>query len=408
MLLFILMVLCVPAALSAQTEVWPGIRTEEADLIPMWIETFEADGSSTGAAAQAIEQVVLADLDFSGFFQITRGKAVAAGKNKEFAVVVRGSVVEYGGDLYFEGKVIEISSGQFIGGKRYKLSDAVLRKVAHYFSDEVVHWLTGEQGIATTQIVFTRKNDDTWELLICDYDGYRPRTLLRQSTPIISPRWVDGNKAIVYTSYRQGKPDLFIRYLNEAQSNLIASYYGLNYSVDWSEEKKKLLATLSKDGNAEIYILRLDGRVERRLTHNSAIDCSPIWSPTGREVVFTSDRSGSPQIYIMEADGSNVRRLSFYGSYNASSVWAPGGDIIAFVSRVDGIFQLCSMRPDGSDQRLLTTDRVSHEDPRWAPDGRHLVYTERQASGPVISVVDMTTGGKRILTRGEMPDWSLR
>jgi TolB protein len=402
------MLLSLPALISAQTEVWPGIRTEVADRIPMWIEGFESDGSSTGAAAQAIENVVFADLDFSGFFQITKGKAVGVGKNKEFAVVVRGSVVEYGSDLYFEGKVIEISSGQFIGGKRYKLSDAVMRKVAHSFSDEVVYWLTGEKGLATTKIVFTRKTDELWELMICDYDGYRPRTLLRQSTPIISPRWADEGKAIIYTSYRQGKPDLFIRYLKESKSRLIASYHGLNYSVDWSQDKKRLLATLSKDGNAEIYILKLDGRVERRLTHNRAIDCSPIWSPTGREVLFTSDRSGSPQLYIMEADGSNVRRLTFYGSYNASSVWAPGSDIIAFVSRVEGIFHLCSIRPDGTDQRLLTKDRVSHEDPRWAPDGRHLVYTERQRTGPVISVVDMTTGGKRILTRGEMPDWSLR
>jgi TolB protein len=409
LLLLLLILLCLPAIASAQTEVWPGIRTEEADLIPMWIEAFEADGSSTGAASQALEQIVFADLDFTGYFQITRGKVVAAGKNKEYAVVVRGSVVDYGGDLYFEGKVVEVTSGQFIGGKRYKLTDAVLRKVAHTFSDEVVYWLTGEKGIAGTQIVFTRKSgEDLWELLICDYDGYRPRTLLRQSTPIISPRWVDESKAIVYTSYRQGKPDLFIRYLSETKSRLIASYNGLNYSVDWSEEKRKLLATLSKDGNAEIYILRLDGRVDRRLTHNQAIDCSPIWSPTSREVLFTSDRSGSPQLYIMEADGSNVRRLTFLGSYNASSVWAPGADIIAFVSRIDGVFQLCSIRPDGSDQRLLTTDRVSHEDPCWAPDGRHLVYTERQRSGPVISVVDMTTGGKRILTQGEMPDWSLR
>ncbi|MFH1755072.1 MAG: hypothetical protein ABIA59_05160 [Candidatus Latescibacterota bacterium] len=403
-----LIVLIVPAFTLAQTEVWPGIRTEEADRIPMWIEGFESDGSATSSAAQIIEQIVFADLEFTGFFKITRGKAVAVGKDKEFAVVVRGSVVGYGDDTYFEGKVIEISSGQFIGGKRYKLNDSVVRKVAHYFSDEVVRWLTGEKGIATSQIVFTRRTGDLWELLICDYDGYRPRTLIKQSSPIISPRWADGGKAIVFTSYRQGKPDLFIRYLDETTSKLIASYDGLNYSVDWSESKKRLLATLSKDGNAEIYILTLDGKIERRLTHNRGIDCSPIWSPTGREVLFTSDRSGSPQLYIMEADGSNVRRLSFYGSYNASSVWAPGGDLIAFVSRVDGIFQLCTIRPDGTDQRLLTTDRVSHEDPRWAPDGIHLVYTERQRSGPVISVVDMTTGGKRILTQGEMPDWSLR
>ncbi len=406
-ILFVL--LLTPTVTLAQTEVWPGIRTEEADQIPMWIEKFETEGNIPPGRAQTIEQIVFGDLDFTDFFHIARGKAVAAGKSNDFAVVVRGKVMEIGGESYFEGQVTELSSGQFIGGKRYKIKEDVIRRIAHLFSDEVVYWLTGEKGIATTQIVFTRKTgEDLWELLICDYDGYRPRVLIKQSVPIISPRWVEGGRAVIYTSYRQGKPDLYIRYLRESTSRLIASYEGLNYSVDWSEKHKKLLVTLSKDGNPEIYIMRMGGEIERRLTHHPSIDCGPSWSPSGREALFMSDRSGSPQIYVMEAGGANVRRLTFYGSYNASPTWAPRGELVAFVSRIDGIFQLCTIRPDGTDHRRLTTERVSHEDPRWAPDGRHLVFTERRWSGPVISVVDMATGGRRILTQGETPDWSFR
>ncbi len=394
--------------MAAQTEVWPGIKTEEADLIPMWIENFEADGGASISDAQTIEQVVFSDLDFSGFFRITRGRAVGLGKGKNFAVVVSGKLFERAGEAYFEGKAVELSSGQFIGGKRYKLGKGLIRKVAHHFSDEVVYWLTGEKGIAGTQIVYTRKSGDVWELVICDYDGYRPRVLMRQSTPIISPRWAEQGKAVLYTSYRYGKPDLFIRYLRESSSRLIASYEGLNYSVDWSEKRGALLVTLSKEGNPEIYIMGKDGHIERRLTHNHSIDCGPSWSPTGREALFTSDRSGTPQVYVTEADGSNVRRLTFYGSYNASPDWSPKGDLIVFVSRIDGVFQLCTIRPDGTDQRLLTEGWVSQEDPRWAPDGRHVVFTERRRSGPVISIVDMATGGRRILTQGETPDWSFR
>jgi TolB protein len=386
--------------------VWPGIRTEEADRIPMWIETFETDGNVSIDYAQTLEQILFADLDFTGYFHIARRKASEAGQNRDFAVVVRGKTFEVGDEVFFEGRVIELSTGQFIGGKRYRLTRDIVRQVAHHYADEIVTWLTGEKGVASTQIVFTRKTGEEWELLICDYDGNRPRVILRQSLPIISPRWVEGNQAVIYTSYRQGKPDLYIRYLRESSSRLIASYSGLNYSVDWSQARRQLLVTLSKDGDPEIYIMRKEGQVDRRLTHNRAIDCSPCWSPNGREVLFTSDRTGSPQIFLMEADGGNVRRLSYYGSYNASPTWAPQGDLIAFVGRIDGIFQLCTIRPDGTDQRLLTTDQVSHEDPRWAPDGRHLVFSERRYSGSVISIVDMATGGRRILTEGETPDWS--
>jgi TolB protein len=137
----------------------------------------------------------------------------------------------------------------------------------------------------------------------------------------------------------------------------------------------------------------------QRLTHNKAIDTSPSWSPGGREVVFLSDRTGTPQLYLMGRDGSNVRRLTFTGGYNASPAWSPKGDIIAFSTRMGSEFQIAVITPDGRDGRLITKDNHSHEDPRWAPDGRHLVEES-------VSVVDIVTGGKRILAQGSDPDWS--
>ena len=110
----------------------------------------------------------------------------------------------------------------------------------------------------------------------------------------------------------------------------------------------------------------------------------------------------------MEADGSNVRRLTFAGTYNESPAWSPKGDYLAFVSRIDGFFQLCTMRPDGSGFQVLTGDPVNHEDPRWAPNGRHIIYTEERDGESVISIIDMGTGGRRILARGKNPDWSAR
>jgi TolB protein len=406
-LLLLVCIAAAPVATRSQTDVETGIVKTFADRIPLAVAPFTAIDGTRRDHALTLQNLVTSDLEFSGLFKIQQGSVpLSSNGGNEGLVEIRGALLVRQGDRHFEGRVIDVSSKQQIGGKRYRLGEGDMRRVAHHFADEVVRMLTGESGIASTHIVYRRSTADQWEIIMSDYDGYNPRVLLRQSVPLVYPRWVDDYKAIVYSSFRYGKPDLFIRYLAESSSKQLATYEGLSYSVDWSPRRKLLAATLTKDGNAEIYLLTKDGAVKKRLTHSLAIDVSPSWSPSGREIVFTSDRVGSPQLYVMEADGSNVRRLTFEGVYNESPTWSPKGDYIAFVSRVGGFFQLCTIRPDGSDFTRLTREDVNHEDPRWAPTGRHLVCTEQRGGENVITIIDIATGGRRILANGETADWS--
>jgi len=408
--LFVAIVIGMPAAAGAQMDVWPDpIVQENVFQIPLWVSPIDAQVADKVGTAQRLEEVLFNDLEFSGLFRIIRGKPTTVGITQgEFSVDVQGKLFREGPDVYFEGWVTDVTSGDFLGGKKYKLPEGSMRRIAHHFADEVVRLVTGEQGVATTRIVFTRKRDNQWELILSDYDGYDPKVLVRQGVPLLNPRWVDNDGAIVYASYREGKADLFIRRVNEAKSTPLATFPGINYVADWSNRQRLVLAALSKDGNSEIYLLEPSGTIRKRLTHNRAIDTEPAWSPSGRELVFVSDRSGRPQLYIMERDGANVRRLTFTGGYNATPAWAPQGDLIAFVSRIGNDFQIATITPDGREGRLLTLDGKSHEDPRWAPNGRHIVYTEKGAGDEVISVVDRITGGRRILAQGANPDWSSR
>jgi TolB protein len=408
--LFLIVLLAVAASSAfGQSEVELGIRSTFADRIPLNIAPFAAIDGTPPDQAQTLQSIVTSDLEFSGLFKIQQGMVpLASNGGREGLVEVRGALLVYRGEPHFEGRVIDVETKQQIGGKRYRIEKDRLRRIAHHFSDEVVRMLTGENGIASSHVVHRRVSPDRWEVVMCDYDGFNPRVLLRQTVPLVYPRWADDDKGLVYSSFRYGKPDLFIRYLTESKSRQLAKYDGLNYSVDWSRKRKLLAVTLTKDGNAEIYLIGTDGRIKKRLTHSRAIDVSPSWSPSGREIVFTSDRGGSPQLYIMEADGSNVRRLTFQGAYNASPAWSPKGDYIAFASRIDGFFHLCTIRPDGSDFTRLTREAVNHEDPRWAPDGRHIMCTEQRGGENVITIIDIGTGGRRILAKGDSADWSAR
>lgn len=403
---FVLALTVLAPAAHAQTDVWPDpVVKQEAAPLPLWLPRFTGDGALQ-SKAQHLEQIVLTDLQFTGLFEIQREEPEPAGmKPGSNAVVVRGKVIGDASGASFEGTVTDIASNDFMGGKKYRLTDAELRKIAHHFADEVVRLVTGGQGIASTQLVYTRKVGDKWELVVSDYDGYNPRPLVRQAVPLLSPRWMDGNKAVVYTTFRDGKADLWIRYVEQGKSTPIATYRGTNTAPDWSQKQGLLLAALSKDGNTEIYSLDKAGTIRNQLTHNRAIDTSPSWSPSGGNIVFLSDRSGTPQLYVMDRDGGNVRRLTFTGGYNASPAWSPRGDLIAFSARMGSEFQLATITPDGRDGRLITKDATSYEDARWGADGRHLVCTAR-GRDETVSVVDIVTGGRRILAQGSDPDWS--
>ena len=282
-----------PVAASAQTDVWPDpVVKEDVFVVPLWLPQFAGSAEQT-SRAQRIEQIVLQDLQFTGLFRIMREEPATAGVAGVNAVVVRGRVFVEGPDVSFEGTVTDLASGDFVGGKKYKVTDKETRRVAHHFADEVVRLVTGENGVASTQIVYTRKVNDKWELIVSDYDGYNPRVLVRQTVPLLAPRWIDNNKAVAYTSFRDGKADLFTRVLDDNKSRGLANYSGSNTAVDWSQKQGLLLAALSKDGNTEVYMLARTGQIQQRLTHNKAIDTSPSWSPAGREIVFLSDRAGS-------------------------------------------------------------------------------------------------------------------
>ncbi|HEX6790080.1 MAG TPA: hypothetical protein VF247_02105 [Candidatus Krumholzibacteria bacterium] len=400
-----LLLLVAPAAF-AQTDVWPDpVVKQEAQPLPLWLPRFTGEGDMS-SRAQRMEQIVLADLQFTGLFDIHREEPESAGMSPgTTAVVVRGKVMRDATGMQFEGTVTDIASNDFMGGKKYRLTDNEIRKIAHHFADEVVKLVTGNQGIASTQLVYTRKVGNKWELVVSDYDGYNPRALVRQTMPLLTPRWMDGTKAVVYTTFRDGKADLYVRYIAQNTSKAIASYRGTNTAPDWSQKNGMLLAALSKDGNTEIYSIDRAGAVRGQLTHNRSIDTSPSWAPTGNSVVFLSDRSGTPQLYVMDRDGGNVRRLTFTGGYNASPAWSPRGDFIVFSTRMGAEFQLAIITPDGREGRLVTKEATSFEDPRWGADGRHVVCTARSRD-ETVSVVDIVTGGRRILAQGSDPDWS--
>ncbi len=317
---------------------------------------------------------------------------------------------EGGGRLAWVARMRDPSGLQILG-KRYTVNLADPSQTVHHLADEIVHALTGDQGIAQTRIIFSRGSNAQRELFMVDYDGENVKQVTRNGSLNLAPRWSPRGDRVCYTSYHRGRQRLLVLDGSTGKSANVAEFDGLNIGASWHPDGKELVVTLSRDGDPEIYRMTPSGTIVQQLTFHDAIDCSPYFDPTGRQVVYTSDRTGVPQIYVMDREGANRRRLTYEGRYNDSAAWSPKSSQIAYVSRREGRFQIFTIEPDGSNlQEITVSGDGNNEDPSWASDGRHLVVSSDRTGATLLWILDTETGVARPLTFGEgsdtTPHWS--
>ncbi len=393
-------------AASAQTDVY--LRTERAGRgkVPILVKDIAAASNRERDTASLLTSVIRTDLDYSGLVEALRpaGGEDNPGEGKIAGAVFEGTVASEGGVFVLDARLLDFASREVIFSKRYSFGSDARRHVGHTVSDEIIYFLVGERGIATTKLLFRRARDGGKDLHVVDYDGFGERRLTSGEL-VTSPLWLDPER-LCYSSDRRGNWDCYRIDLRQGSKYLLTQWRGISLAGSYYAPRDEIAMTLSVDGNHEIYVLDSSGKVLRRLTRNRAIDISPSWSPNGAEIVFVSDRGGTPQIYIMDSYGANVRRLSRTGSYNQSPAWSPRGDIIAYCSREGGIYRLRLVSPDGLVEETLFEDYSSYEDPVWAPDGRHIAATAREGGMTWIVVIDIDTKEKRRVVQGESADWS--
>lgn len=402
-----LMMLCgaaVPAL--AQTDIYLKTERGGRGKIPIVVKDIEGATARERSAAADVTGVIRNDLEYSGLFETIRPTAGAGaeGAATVASAIFEGKLSSEGASYVLDAALLDFSSKETIFSKRYRVAADAARYLAHTVSDEIVYFLVGERGVATTRVVFRRTDGKAKNLYVVDYDGYGERRITKDEI-VISPLWLDRNR-FCYSSDRRSNWDCYIVDLSKGTKYLLTQWRGINMPGSWCAARGEMAMTLSVNGNHEIYVLDASGKVLRRLTRNRAIDISPSWSPSGSEMAFVSDRGGTPQIYVMDGYGGSVRRLSRSGSYNQSPAWSPKGDLIAYASREGNLYRLKLISPDGLVEETLFDDNASYEDPCWAPDGRHIAATVREGGRQYIAVIDIDTKERRRLVQGEFADWS--
>ena len=376
----------------------------------------QTNAGSTAALGRSVSQVIAADLRNNGLFkpsgpdglpqpsypQInTPDFPVWSARSAE--MLVQGYVrAGADGQITVGCYLYDVALKQQLAKAGWVVPPSDWRRAAHKCADMVYSRLSGESPFFDSRIAYIAetgpKNRRMKRLAIMDSDGANHRYLTSGQATALTPRYSPDYKSILYLSYLNGNPRIYVYDLATDTQRLITQSSNPTFAPRWSPDGKWILYSMAVAGNTDIYRIPVaGGGTSQKLTDSPGIDVGGSYSPDGSKIVFESDRSGSQQIYVMNADGSNQRRISFFGGRAATPEWSPRGDQIAF-THIVGNLRVAVVNPDGGGLRYLT-DSWQDEAPTWAPNGRIIQFfrTEKNSGKASLWQVDLTGRNERRL-----------
>lgn len=382
------------------------------------------------AMADDMASIVVGDLDFSGLFRIVSSRDyprsfrgfsrdvnqldLASWRTTPTEYLVYAYLYVEGTKIVAECRLFDVQTGtQVIGQRMSDESSLGYSRIAHKFADEIVRYLSGEPGIASSEIFFSAGVPGKKEIYVSDYDGRNVIQMTRHDSISIKPKVSPDGRYIAYLSYKDRYPWLYIFNRVTGESTPLSKKIGLNASPAWHPNGRTLALVLSKDGNTEIYLMDVSGDNLQRLTRNRYGDTSPHFSPDGNRIVFVSDRLGTPQLFVMDIDGSNERRLSTQGGRSYDPAWSPDGRYIAYVVERAGTgLEIYIMDSDGRNARQITDSAGGNESPSWSPDSRHIIFASSRRGRSELYTYTLDTNevrmNRNVRMASEGPVWGPR
>lgn len=267
----------------------------------------------------------------------------------------------------------------------------------------VVHTSKEGRGFFAGKLAFISDRGAGMEIITSDLFGGEAAAWPGVSRQIIAPRWSPDGRKLIFTSYRDGFPDIYLLDLATRSPRLLVSVQGTNTGGRFSPDGRRIAMVLSGEGNSEIYVSNADGREISRLTHNPMVKAGPCWSPDGTRLVFASEPG--PQLYVMAAAvGATPHRIAAdISRYCAEPDWCRWNpNKIAFTVAQGRGYQIAVYDFSTGKAETVSHAPLDAIEPCWLADGRHLIYTEREANRRRLVLLDTETGRSTVISRPDL------
>ncbi len=278
---------------------------------------------------------------------------------------------------------------------------------------------------------------------ISNFDGTDMFPITTGNQSDFSPRLSPSNETLLYLSTKGGKPQMYLRWLDNGAesklSNLNQSPTNLSWSPDgkwiaflmnvpfeakplvklpakpeganWETppkyiEKMKFKADgagFLKNVRKQLFVLSVDGGTPRQLTFGDYdVNGTPEWTPNGSSILMTSNRNKNremdprnSEIYEVFVNTGKVTALTKRQGPDTSPKISPDGKSIAYLGNdenYDGyqVTHLYVMTRTGSSSKCVTCkfDR-DVENINWSDDGKGIYFQYNTEGNTRIAISDL-------------------
>ena len=245
-------------------------------------------------------------------------------------------------------------------------------------------------GGGSGQIAFASdRGGDVQIYLLAIDSGEAPRLLTEIPGGACQPAWSpDGTQLVVISpceSQRESYPDASLYLIDADGTNLTPLPVGStgNYDPVWSLDGTRLVFTSLRDGLPQIYIYEFADQTTESISSGLSHDFQAALSPDGEQIAFISTRIGNPLIFTMSAQGEDVAQFSRNTtSSNANPRWSPDGSTLLYMQLNAGGFPILIAAPieelGFSEETVISAYTSPMRDPAYSPDGTWVAFSSNQ------------------------------
>lgn len=236
-------------------------------------------------------------------------------------------------------------------------------------------------------VAYVRRSNDIMSdssrssIWIADTKGESHRPLLSSTKNYYSPVWSPDGSRLAYVSNLDGKPQLYVRWIDTGQTALVTNIASSPSSITWSPNGKTIAFTMSVDSNEKPFSIKMPKKPKgAKWAEKFQYITKARYQADGRGVLTPA----YTHIFVVPADGGTARQLSsgnyhhrgrlsfsadsqsIYFSANRSDNWEyePGESDIYKVSLTGEITQ-------------ITDYPGSESSPLVSPNGKLIAYSRR-------------------------------
>ncbi len=281
---------------------------------------------------------------------------------------------------------IKGDEGSAILNKTYEFNRDDYRRIAHKISNDIFEFLTNQKGNFNTKVAYVFKNrQGIYHLRTSDFDGSNVENLIHSSNPILSPRFSNDGKHIVYVTLEKDRSSIRLLNINTKREQVIVSYKGYNGSPFFTANNT-VIFTSNRDGKFNIYVKDRNYKMAK-LTHK-ANNTEAVISKDGKYLLFVSDRSGNPLIYVKDIKTGNTQALTQETSFSPQIANNSKFMVAVVNNKV--------VRVDFANNKYTNISRKDGQNPSISPNGTMILFSEPSGINTVIRGV--SADGKTVFS----------